>query len=201
MKIDTNSLEHISGNLKKQEYDLKRLDDHQIVITGIPTMTKFMAGILISVGVVLVFIGIVSFAMAEPEILSGTIFVLVGLSMSVFPFYIFYSKKSFKIVINKDRREVYIRDNIFFTKPLHIHFDDINSIVFKETDVNTFVDDKSKKSTVRNFTLDLNLKDNTKPTLIRFRDTNTGTKEFSDLFTNYVSQYIDKNIEFKLASE
>jgi len=200
MKGDTNSFEHISDNLRKQEYDLKRLDDHQIVITGIPTMTRFMAGILISVGIVLAIIGIVSFSMEEPEILSGTIFVLVGLALSVFPFYNFYSRKSFKIVVNKERREVYIRDNIFFSRPLHISFQEINTIIFKETDVNTFVDDKSKKSTVRNFTIELKLNNNTNPTLIRFRDINTGSREFSDHFTSYISNYIDKNIEFKLAS-
>lgn len=194
MNNSRNRFPGLKEELKNQEYDLKRINDKEILIRGVPTITTFMFFVLILVGTALLIVGILSFSLEEPELISGILFTLVGLFLIALPIYNYYSKRGFGIYINAAIGEIVIKTISILPSSQVIKFDDINRLILRESVTNAFVDDTSKSSTIKNYSVLLDL-NHSKPALIRFIRKDDKTEEFVDYFFNQLGELMNKKTD------
>ena len=192
MTNENMTFDRMSKCLRSQEYDLRLLNDHEILIRGVPTITSFMFFVLILIGVVLFAVGIFSVTLGDPEWISGSLFMLAGLFLILLPFQNYYSKKGYTIYINRNKKEVMIRTFGILPSTQAITFDNIASITLKKVKTNTFVDDTSKSSQVQHYTFDLNLRKGEDETLISFYKKDDESEEFANDFMKYLADLLDK---------
>ena len=190
MKRIIESFDKFQALLHNQNYHLDHIDEERISITGIAKINMVVTILLISLGVIIIILGIVSITLEQPEILAGLVFFLVGILLIIFPYYNYYSRKRFRVDLDKSHKTIEFSPATFLRNKQNYSFDEVLNLYLKQKKVNVFVDDTSKSSYANYYSMGLNLSNGNDPALLHF---SCQTEELECLvseFSEVISQFI-----------
>lgn len=190
MKRIIESFDKFQALLHNQNYHLDHIDEERISITGIAKINMVVTILLISLGAIIIIFGIVSFTLDQPEILAGLVFFLVGILLIIFPYYNYYSRKRFRIDLDKSQKTIEFSPATFLRNKQKYSFDEVLNLYLKQKKVNVFVDDTSKSSYANYYSMGLNLSNGKDPALLHFscqtEELECLVSEFSEVISHFI---------------
>jgi hypothetical protein len=191
MKSGIDTLDQFQALLHNQNYHLAQVDDNGICIKGIAKINTFVMVLLSVCGAVLVILGFVSLIMEQPEILGGIVFLLIGILLILIPFYNYYSKKNFRIFLDKTAKKIELSPANILAKKRNYSFGDVSKLYLKQKKVNTFVDNTTPSSYVTYFSIGLQMSDGNDPALLHFSCQTQDIEDIINQFSNKISSFLE----------
>ena len=195
MKSSIDSLDQIQALLHNQNYHLEQVDDEGICIKGVAKINTFVTVLLSVCGAILFILGIVSLTMEKPEILGGVIFLLIGLLLILIPFYNYYSKKNFRIFLDKTAKKIEFSPANILAKKRKYSFGDVSKLYLKQKKVNTFVDNTTPSSYANYYSIGLHLSDGNDPALLHLSCQTQDIENIINQFSNKISSFLEVETE------